>query len=111
MTMKLYTAPHPVQAGGVYYTAGSPFPWEPTKVGTEGDKDVMSTPGENWTVVTAKEAAAIEASTNAVPDDANLEAASKPALEAVAIMKHVPIAGLDKAALITAIKAAYEPKL
>jgi hypothetical protein len=111
MTMKLYKAPHPVQAGGVYYPAGEVFPWEPQKVKGENDKETMSKPGDSWEVVTAKDAAAIEASTNEVPDDANLEAASKAALEAVAIMKHVPIAGLDKPALITAIKAAYAPNL
>lgn len=98
MTMKLYKAPHPVQADGVYYPAGEVFATD-------------AKPGDTWEVVKAKDAAAVEASTNPVPDDANLEAASKSALEAVAIMKHVNIAGLDKAGLITAIKAAYEPKL
>lgn len=69
------------------------------------------TPADHWEKVTPKEAAAIEVSTDPVPDDANLEAASKYALEAVAIIKHVNIVGLDKQGLIEAIKAAYEPKL
>lgn len=96
--MQTYVSSQPVYTGSVFYKAGEPFT-------TDAD------PGEGWEKVTSKAAAAITAATDPVPDDANLEAASKSALEAVAIMKHVNIAGLDKPALITAIKAAYEPKL
>lgn len=99
--MKTYTSTQPYHDGAKYYKPGEVFTADVPK----GKKP------EAWTEVKPKEAAAIEASTNAVPDDANLEAASKPALEAVAIMRHVNVAGLDKAALITAIKASYEAKL
>lgn len=93
-----YTADRDVYVDGMYHKAGEVFVTGQPK-------------SEHWTKVTPKEVAAIEASTNRVPDDANLEAADKAALQAVAIIKHVNIAGLDKAGLITAIKAAYEPKL
>lgn len=98
MATKTYTSTEPFYDGSRYYKPGEPFTTDAKKA-------------EAWTAYSPKEAAAIEASTNQVPDDANLEAASKSALEAVAILKHVNIAGLDKPALITAIKAAYEPKL
>ncbi|MBO9624165.1 MAG: hypothetical protein J7500_15765 [Sphingomonas sp.] len=98
--MQAYTSTLPVeQPQGVYNKPGEVFY-------SDTDK-----PGEGWEKVDPKDAAAIEAATNPVPEDANLEAASKAALEAVAIMRHVNIAGLDKPALITAIKASYEPKL
>lgn len=96
--MKRYVSDQPVYTGSTFYKAGEVFVTD-------------AEPGEGWREVTQKEAAAITASIDAVPDGANLEAASKPALEAVAIMRHVNIAGLDKAALITAINASYEPKL
>ena len=96
--LERYTADRDVYVDGAYYKEGIPFVTDAPK-------------SEHWTKVTQKEAAAIEASTDPVPDDANLEAADKSALQAVAIMKHVNIVGLDKPALITAIKAAYEPKL
>lgn len=93
-----YTATADVYVDSTYYKAGEVF--------------VTSQPkGENWTKRTAKEVAAIDASTDLVPDDANLEAADKSALQAVAIIKHVNIVGLDKQGLIDAIKAANEPKL
>lgn len=95
---KSYVSKGPVYVGNRYYKAGEPFVTDQPK-------------GDDWEEVTAKEVAAIEASTDRVPDDANLEAANKDALQAVAIMKHVNIVGLDKAGLIDAIKAAYEPKL
>lgn len=107
---KFYKAPHPVQVDGVYFEAGKPFAWEAREVEVDGKK-TKTEPGKDWEAVKASDLPAIEASTNPVPDDANLEAASKAALEAVAIMKHVNIAGLDKSGLIDAIKAAYEPKL
>jgi hypothetical protein len=96
--MKSYVSDQPVYVGSVYYKAGEVFV-------TDADA------GDGWREVTQKEAAAITASTDTVPDGANLEAASKAALEAVAIMRHVNIAGLDKAGLIDAINASYEPKL
>lgn len=93
-----YTAPHPVYVDSRYYKEGEVF--------------VTGAPkGEEWVERTSKEVAAIAASTDSVPDDANLDEASKSALQAVAIIKHVNITGLDKPALITAIKAAYEPHL
>lgn len=95
---KSYVADRDVYVGNQYFKAGEVFVTDAVK-------------GEGWEVVTPKEAAAITASTDRVPDGANLEAADKSALQAVAIIKHVPIAGLDKAGLITAIQAAYEPKL
>ncbi len=93
-----YVSTQPVYTGSVFYKAGEVFVTD-------------AEPGDGWEKVTSKDAAAIEAATNPVPDDVNLDAADKAALQAVAIMKHVNIAGLDKPALITAIKAAYEPKL
>lgn len=83
-----------------YYKAGEPFVTDAIKA-------------EDWDEVSAAEAAAITASTDTVPDDANLDEADVAALQAVAIIKHASIVGIakDKKALITAIKAAYEPKL
>ena len=98
MGMKSYTSTEPYYDGTKYYKVGEVFVSDSKKK-------------ETWDEVNTAEKAAIEAATETVPSDANLEAASKAALEAVAIMKHVNIAGLDKPALITAIKAAYEPKL
>lgn len=96
--MKTYISTQPFYDGSTYYKAGEPF--------------VTNLPKKDeWTLVKPKDVAAVTASIEPVPDDANLNAATKDALQAVAIMKHVNIAGLDKPALITAIKAAYEPKL
>jgi hypothetical protein len=97
---KSYTSTQDVYVGGEYTKAGQVF--------------VTDEPAsEDWTEVSPKEAAAITASTERVPDDANLEAADTSALQAVAIMRHVPIAGIakDSKALLNAIKASYEPKL
>lgn len=68
-------------------------------------------PADHWTERKPAEVAAIEASTNLVPNDANLEEASAAALEAVAIMHKVSIVGIagNKKALISAIKAANDP--
>lgn len=95
-----YTAEHDVYVDSRYYKAGEPFVTDAPK-------------GEGWTERKPAEVAAIAASTDAVPDDANLEEAEVAALQAVAILKHVSIVGIakDKKALITAIKAAYEPAL
>lgn len=98
--MKTYISTQPKQGkDGVYYKAGEPF------ITDEKKKD-------EWTEVSVKEAAAIEASTNPVPDDADLEALPVAALKAVAFIRHVPgIATLDGDGLKTAIRASYEPKL
>lgn len=95
---KAYVSDTDVYVDGRYYKLGEVFVTGQPK-------------GETWEEVSPKAAAAIQASTDRVPDDANLEGADKSALQAVAIMKHVTITGLDKPALITAIKAAYEPHL
>lgn len=97
---KAYTSTGPVYADNRYYREGEVF--------------VTSQPkGENWTERKPAEVSAIEASINLIPNDANLDEASVEALQAVAIIKHVSIVGIakDKAALITAIKAANEPSL
>lgn len=96
--VKSYTSPQPVYTGSRFYKPGEVFATD-------------AKPSEDWEEVKPSEVAAIEAATNPVPDDVDLEAADKAALQAVAIMKHVAIKGLDKPALITAIKSAYEPKL
>lgn len=95
-----YTAPHPVYVDNRYYKEGEPFVTDAPK-------------GEQWEERTPKEVSAISASTDTVPDDANLDEADVAALQAVAIIKHVSIVGIakDKKALITAIKAAYSPNL
>ena len=96
--MKTYTSEQPYHDGAKYYKPGEPFSSALPKA-------------DGWTEMRETDVAINAAATNPVPDDANLEAASKAALEAVAILKHVNIVGLDKGGLITAIKAAYEPKL
>jgi hypothetical protein len=97
---KSYTAPHDVYVDNRYYKAGEVF--------------VTAAPkGEEWEEVTPKEAAAIEAATDLIPDDAQFEAAGLEALQAYALIKRVPIAEIskDRKALMAAIKAANEPKL
>lgn len=97
--MKHYTSTSPVYTGGQFVPAGTPFV-----------SDAKA--GEDWEEISAKEAAADEASTNRVPDDADLEALGKAALQAVAFMRHVPgIGELDAGGLKDAIRASYEPKL
>ena len=95
---KAYVSDADVYVDGRYYKLGEVFVTGQPK-------------GDTWEEVSPKVAAAIQASTDRVPDDANLEGADKSALQAVAIIKHVNITGLDKPALITAIKAADAPKL
>ena len=105
MAVKHYKSTKPTTAPGYYVPAGEVFAWEPAS-------DSKAKPGDDWEEVKASEAAAMSASQERVPDDANLEAASKAALQAVAIMKHVDIRELkSEKDLIAAIKAAYEPKL
>lgn len=97
--MKTYTSTQPFYDGSMYHKAGEPFATDLAKK-------------EEWTEVKPKEAAAIEASLNPVPDDADLEALPLTALKAVAYLRHVPrIAELDADGLKTAIRASYEPKL
>lgn len=97
---KFYKSDRPTTAPGYYVEAGVAFPFDGKK------------PNAEWKEVKGPDAAAMTASEDRVPDDANLEAASKAALEAVAIIKHVDIRELKtKEDLITAIKAAYEPAL
>lgn len=105
MSVKHYKSSKPTTAPGYYVPAGEVFPWAPAK-------DSKAKPGEEWEEVKASDAAAMAASQDQVPDDANLEAADKAALQAVAIMKHVDIRNLKtKDDLIDGIKAAYEPRL
>lgn len=95
---KAYTAPHDVFTAGQYTRAGEVFVTDAPK-------------GENWDEKTTAEKAAIEASTEKVPGDAPLENLDLAALRAVAVEKHVNADGLNKKELITAIKAANEPRL
>ncbi len=102
MTIQAYRAPHAVQINGELHKAGTVFHADPSQVQV----------GDKWEKVTEAQAASIEASTNHVPDDADLEALPKTALQAVAYLRHVPgIAALDTDGLKTAIRASYEPKL
>lgn len=97
---KWYTSTAPTTAGGGYSKPGDPFFTNAAK-------------SEEWTEHTPKEVVAIDAATNPIPDDAQFDAASVEALQAYALVKHVAIVGIekDRKALITAIKAANEPKL
>lgn len=112
---KFYKSAKPTTAPGYYVPAGEVFAWESEVETTDEDGKATKTKREaskDWEEVKASDAAAMSASQERVPDDANLEAASKSALEAVAIIKHVDIRELkSKEDLIDAIKAAYEPKL
>lgn len=97
--MKTYISTQPFYDGATFFKAGEPFATDLPK------KD-------EWTSVKPAEAAAIEASTNPVPDDADLEALPLASLKAVAFIRHVPrIASLDADGLKAAIRASYEPKL
>lgn len=96
---KAYTAPHPVYLGSVFTNAGDVF--------------VTDLPAEDtWEERSTGEVAAIDASSKEPGGkDADLNALAVPALQALAATKGVHTKGLDKAELITAIKAADEPKL
>jgi len=93
-----YTAPHAVYTGSRLYNPGEPF--------VTADK-----PGEKWETIDKGEKAAIDASQPGHPDDVPLEGMTVAALQAVAATKNVDPTGLNKADLITAIKAANEPTL
>lgn len=94
---KTFTAPHPVYTGGRMYAAGEPF--------TTDDK-----PGKEWDAVDKAEKAAIEASQKQT-QDVDYEGLALAALQAIAAEKGVNPKGLSKPDLITAIKAADEPRL
>lgn len=96
---KTYTSTEDVYVGGEYTKAGRPF-----------TTDVA--PSKSWTAVSETEAAAITASTEHVPDDAELDALPLTALKAVAFLRRVQgIDKLDADGLKTAIRASYEPAL
>lgn len=82
-----------------YFHAGEPFVTDEPK-------------GKDWEEVTPAEVHQIEASTEKVPNDPPLEGLSVEALKAVAVTKNVNVTDLNtKDKLITAIKAANEPRL
>lgn len=96
---KSYTAPHDVYVEKQYFKAGEPFVTDEPK-------------GELWEEKSPKEVHQIEASTEKVPNDPPLEGLSVEALKAVAVTKNVNVTDLKtKDDLITAIKAANEPRL
>lgn len=96
---KAYTAPHDVYVEKQYFKAGEPFVTDEPK-------------GKDWEAKTPGEVHAIEASTEKVPNDPPLEDLDISALKAVAVTKNVNTTDLKtKADLITAIKAANEPRL
>ena len=97
MAAKAYTAPHDVYVDKRLYKAGEVFVTDAPK-------------GDKWETVTKAERAAIDAS-EPLAGDPPLEGLSKSALEAIAVERRVDPTGLDKKALIAAIKAADEPKL
>lgn len=95
--MKSYTSTMPTTAGGSYAKPGEVF--------------VTDAPvSKEWTEVNRAEKAAIEAA-DKVPGDAPIESLDLSSLKALAVTKHVNTEGLDKKALIAAIKAANEPSL
>lgn len=95
-----YTAPHDVYLDGVYTRAGDVFV-------TAADAE------PEWVKRGADEVAAIQASTQDIPQDSPLENLDVVALQAIAVTKNVNTTGIenDKDALITAIKAANVPQL
>lgn len=96
--VKTYVADRDVYVEQQYFKAGVPF--------ATSDK-----PGEGWDELKPAEAQAISASVEQVPADAPLEELGVEALRAVAVTKHVNVAGMSKKQLIDAIKAADEPRL
>jgi len=88
----------PVYTGNKMYLAGEPFT-------TDAEK------GEGWERISPVEKAAADASNPLTHDDPNYDAMSLPGLQAVAATKKVAFDGLSKKDLITAIKAADEPRL
>ncbi|WP_420140149.1 hypothetical protein [Sphingomonas sp.] len=95
---KSYVSSQDVYVEGQYFKAGQPF--------VTDDK-----PADHWEDITPKEAHAIEVSVNPVPNDPVYEDLDEAALKAIAVEKHVNPKGMKKDELITAIKAAVEPRL
>jgi hypothetical protein len=58
----------------------------------------------------AKLARAVDEALDPLPDDVDLTQLSKPALEAMAAERGINVGTLSKTDLITAIKAAHDPK-
>lgn len=95
---KTYTSDVAVFVDGNLVKAGVPFTTSAPK-------------GKSWESVNKSEQAAIEASQPGAPSDISLETLDLSALRALAATKKVDSDGLSKKALITAIKAADEPRL
>jgi hypothetical protein len=96
---KSYTAPHPVFTDGQYFKAGEVFVTADTK-------------GEQWEEVTTAEKRAIESSQGILEaGDAPIDNLSIAALQALAVEKRVNPEGLSKKQLVSAIRAADEPRL
>lgn len=95
---KTYKSTQPVFTGGKYYQPGEPFVTDAPK-------------GENWEAIGEDEASALQASMDQIPADQSFEEMPLAALQALAAEKRVKSAGLSRAKLIDAIKAADEPHL
>jgi len=97
-----YTSPEAVYVDGIYHDAGKVF-------------TTAAEPNENWNRVDAGDKAAIEASDKTLHVQPSLEDLTLEALKALAATKNVQTTAngkpLNKADLITAIKAADEPAL
>lgn len=92
-----YTSTQPAYIDGKYFKPGEPFVTDAPKL-------------PEWTAISKAEKAATDAAQD-LPGDPPLESLSLDALKAVAVTKHVNPEGLNKKDLISAIKAANEPKL
>lgn len=95
---KAYTATEAVYTAGAFHNAGDVFVTD-------------QEPNDNWTEVKPAVAHTIQASTEKVPMDIDLESLDLSALKAVAAEKKVTVTGMSKKEIITAIKAANEPAL
>lgn len=95
---KTYVSTQPVYVNSTYTPAGEPFVTDAPK-------------GENWKAIGEDEASALQASADEIPADQSLDELPLAALQALAAEKRVKSAGLSKAKLIDAIKAADEPRL
>lgn len=99
---KTYSSPEAVYVDGMYHNANTPF-------------TTAAEPNENWELLDAGEKAAMEASDKTLNVQPSLEELDLPALQALAAEKGVQTTAggkrLNKAELITAIKAVDEPTL